>query len=180
MRGAFAFMCLGLFGCSPNGDAAGTDGQDGSAGAALEQAAVATGILSASGAVSLSGAYERVSDIGVDRFCAVGNDDDGYQVGMLAEFGPDTVCEAIGSAERDGEDVTIILSGKDQCQFVAQFDGDTIVFPGGLPAGCQSYCGPRARLDGVNFHLLGSGDEIARSTRGHQTADRKAISLCPG
>jgi hypothetical protein len=124
--------------------------------------------------MSLSGAYERVSDIGEDHFCAVGNDEDGYQVGMLAVFGPDTACEAMGTAQRNGETIEIELSAKEACRITATFDGSTIIFPADLPSGCRSYCGLRAGFDGVSFNLVGQGDDIARTTTG-----KEIRRLCP-
>ncbi|GAA0480252.1 hypothetical protein GCM10009096_22810 [Parasphingorhabdus litoris] len=141
----------------------------------LEQAAIDAGVIPDIRNVSLSGAFERRSDLGTDRFCAVGNDERGYQIGMLAVFGPDSKCEALGSAERNGEDIQIILNSEQRCSFTAKFDGVALQFPGDLPESCTSYCTPRASLNGVNFFLVGEGDAVARSTRG-----REIVSLCPG
>ncbi|HEY9092913.1 hypothetical protein [Parasphingorhabdus sp.] len=141
----------------------------------LEQAAIDAGVIPDVRNMNLSGAFERRSDLGEDRFCAVGNDKHGYQIGLLAIFGPDSKCEAIGAAERVGESVRISLDGKEKCRIVASFDGVELQFPGDLPQSCKSYCTPRAALDGVSFYLVGEGDAVARSTRG-----REIEILCPG
>lgn len=141
----------------------------------LEQAAIDAGVIPDVRNVSLSGAFERQSDLGEDRFCAVGNDERGYQIGLLAVFGPDSKCEGLGAAERVGEDVQITLDSEQRCSFTASFDGVALRFPGNLPDSCASYCTPRAVLDGVSFNLVGEGDAVARSTRG-----RAIESLCPG
>ncbi len=141
----------------------------------LEQAAIDAGVIPDVKNISLSGAFERQSDLGEDRFCAVGNDERGYQVGLLAVFGPDSKCEALGSAERNGETVTITLESQQECRFEASFDGVALNLPGKLPASCGSYCTPRAGFGGVSFYLVGEGDAVARSTRG-----REIESLCPG
>jgi hypothetical protein len=141
----------------------------------LEQAAIEAGVIPDVRTVTLSGAFERQSDLGTDRFCAVGNDERGYQVGMIAVFGPASKCEGLGSAERDGENVQITLTSKKQCSFTASFDGVELKFPGGLEEGCSSYCSPRAGFDGVSFYIVGEGDALARSTRG-----RDIEELCPG
>ena len=149
----------------------------------LEQAAIDAGVIPDVRNMSLSGAFERRSDLGEDRFCAVGNDERGYQIGLLAVFGPDSKCEAMGAAERVGENVRITLdNGLDtelgsgeKCSFSASFDGVSLRFPGKLPQSCKSHCTSPAVLDGVSFYLVGEGDAVARSTRG-----REIENLCPG
>ena len=140
----------------------------------LERAAIDAGVIPDVRNVSLSGAFERQSDLGEDRFCAVGNDEHGYQVGLLAVFGPDSKCEGLGAAERVGEEIQITLDSEQRCRFTASFDGVALRFPGNLPDSCASYCTPRAVLDGVSFFLVGEGDAVARSTRG-----REIENLCP-
>lgn len=141
----------------------------------LEKAAIEAGVIPDINTVTLSGAFERQSDLGTDRFCAVGNDENGYQVGMIAVFGPESKCEGLGEATRTGESVRITLTSEQRCSFTASFDGVEIKIPGGLPESCESYCSPRAGFNGVSFYLVGEGDAVARSTRG-----RDIESLCPG
>ncbi|MEO9468952.1 hypothetical protein [Parasphingorhabdus sp.] len=141
----------------------------------LEQAAIEAGVIPDIRNVTLSGAFERQSELGIDRFCAVGNDERGYQVGMLAVFGPESKCEGLGEAQRTGETISITLDSKETCRFDASFDGVELQLPGDLPEACLSYCSPRATLNGVSFFLVGEGDAVARSTQG-----REIESLCPG
>ena len=142
---------------------------------ALEQAAIDAGVIPDVRNVTLSGAFERRSDLGTDRFCAVGNDENGYQVGMIAMFGPATKCEGMGEAERDGENIRITLNSGEKCSFTARFDGVELKLPGAMPKACASYCSPRAGFNGVSFYLVGEGDAVARSTRGSDFEN-----LCPG
>lgn len=141
----------------------------------LEQAAIDAGVIPDIRNVTLSGAFERRSDLGTDRFCAVGNDENGYQIGMIAVFGPETKCEGLGEAERDGETVRITLNSEESCSFSARFDGVELELPGSLPEACSSYCSPRAGFEGVSFYIVGEGDAVARSTSG-----RDFENLCPG
>ncbi len=140
----------------------------------LEQAAIDAGVIPDVRKVTLSGAFERQSNLGTDSFCAVGNDENGYQVGMIAVFGLASKCEGLGEAERSGEDVRITLNSEEKCRFTARFDGVELQFPGSLPEACASYCSPRAGFEGVSFYLIGEGDAVARSTRG-----RDFENLCP-
>ncbi len=141
----------------------------------LEEAAIDAGVIPDIRNVTLAGAFERRSDLGTDRFCAVGNDENGYQIGMIAVFGPAAKCEGLGEAERDGETVRITLNSEEECSFTARFDGVELQLPGELPASCSSYCSPRAGFEGVSFYIIGEGDEVARSTSG-----RDFENLCPG
>jgi|TARA_R110002049_G_scaffold194080_1_gene362937 hypothetical protein len=141
----------------------------------LEQAAIDAGVIPDVRTMSLAGAYERRSDLGTDRFCAVGNDENGYQIGMIAVFGPASKCEGLGEAEREGETVRITLNSEQECSFKARFDGVELQLPGELPASCASYCSPRAGFEGVSFYIIGEGDAVARSTSGRDFED-----LCPG
>jgi len=170
---AIALLVL-LTGCDQLTSA--SEGDEGPAEqSSLEQAAIDAGVIPDIRNVSLSGAFERQSDLGSDRFCAVGSDATGYQVGMIAVFGPESKCEGLGEAERNGENVRITMTSKKPCSFSASFDGVELKLPGRLPEGCASYCTPRAGFDGVAFYLIGEGDAVARSTRG-----REIESLCPG
>ncbi len=141
----------------------------------LEQAAIDAGVIPDVRKVTLSGAFERQSNLGTDSFCAVGNDENGYQVGMIAVFGPESKCEGMGEAERSGENVQITLNSEEKCSFTARFDGVELKLPGAMPKSCASYCSPRAGFNGVSFYLIGEGDAVARSTRG-----RDFENLCPG
>ncbi|WP_373491442.1 hypothetical protein [Parasphingorhabdus sp.] len=141
----------------------------------LDQAAIDAGVIPDIRNVTLAGAFEHISDLGTDRFCAVGNDENGYQIGMIAMFGPETKCEGLGEAERNGENVQITLNSEETCSFTAGFDGVELKLPGELPEGCASYCSPRAGFEGVTFYMIGEGDAVARSTSG-----RDFEYLCPG
>lgn len=151
------------------------DGAEATVHSDLEAAAIEAGILPDQTKVTLSGAFERVSDLGTDKFCAVGGDDARYRIGILAVFGPDTKCEAVGQAQRDGEEIAIELIGEDSCKFTASFDGVQLRVPGSLPEGCDSHCGARATFAGTSYDLVGEGDDVARSTRG-----REYKQLCGG
>jgi hypothetical protein len=141
----------------------------------LEQAAIDAGVIPDVRNVTLAGAFERKSDLGTDSFCAVGNDENGYQIGMIAVFGPEIKCEGLGEAERNGEKVRITLNSEEKCSFTARFDGVELSLPGDLPDSCASYCSSRAGFEGVSFFMIGEGDAVARSTGG-----RDFENLCPG
>jgi hypothetical protein len=131
----------------------------------LDEQAISRGLLPDPDGRALAGRYETRSDLGVDKFCAVG-DGGRFTIGMLAVYGPDSKCEAQGSAEFVGDKVRINLNGKGSCQFDAEFDGIQLRFPGEVPEGCASYCSPRASMSGTAYYFIEPGNASARSTLG--------------
>jgi hypothetical protein len=171
MRGPLALLlALPLVACGDNSpkQAPATD-----ASRALDEQAIAKGLLPDPEGRALAGRFETRSDLGVDKFCAVG-DDGRFDIGMLAVFGPDSKCEAQGRAEFADEKVRITLSGKGSCSFDAEFDGIQLRFPGTVPAGCASYCSPRASMSGTAYYFTEPGNTSARRTLG-----RDIERLCP-
>ncbi len=156
-----------------DGEAAVSGSADDSVGRALDKAAVDTGIIPGESRIAFEGSFERRSDLGTDRFCAVADGND-YTIGVLAVFGPDSKCEARGNASRDGEDVTIAFNGEESCRFIAHFDGIELAFPGVLPDGCASYCSDRASLSGTSYYFVEQGRAAASAQRG-----RELDRLCP-
>ena len=132
---------------------------------ALDEQAIAKGLLPDPEGRALAGRFETRSDLGVDKFCAVG-DDGSFDIGMLAVFGPDSKCEAQGRAEFAEEKVRITFNGKESCSFDAEFDGILLRFPGSVPSGCASYCSPRASMSGTAYYFTEPGNASARRTLG--------------
>ena len=155
-----ALLMLGACGQSETKQAPKTD-----ASRALDEQAISKGLLPDPEGRALAGRYESRSDLGVDKFCAVG-DDGQFDIGFLAVFGPDSKCEGQGKAEIASEQVRITLSGKDACSFDADFDGILLRFPGSVPAGCASYCSPRAGMGGTSYFFTEPGNASARRTLG--------------
>lgn len=135
-------------------------------GAALDSQAITAGILPDPDNLELAGRFETRSDLGTDKFCAVGNGARRFEIGMLAVFGPESKCEGQGSAAISGEKVRITLRGKESCQFDAQYDGVELRFPGSVESGCASYCSDRASLSGTHYFMVQPGDTAARMTLG--------------
>ncbi len=176
-RALFALALLSACSDEPasitDAEAAVAGNTDDSVGQALDKAAVDTGLIPGESKIAFEGSFERRSDLGADRFCAVADGDD-YRVGLLTVYGADSQCEARGSASRNGEKVTITLNGKDECRFIAHFDGIELTLPGVLPDGCASYCSDRASISGTSFYFVEQGSAAASAQRG-----RKLERLCP-
>lgn len=162
-----AIILLFLFGCNRAADTAAGQGQVGEdVGDALDERAIARGILPDLGDLKFAGRFETRSDLGTDKFCAVSGGRDRFQIGVLAVFGPESKCEGRGTARIDGEKVKIELDGPAPCRFEAEFDGIELRFPGDLAAACDNYCTDRASLSGTSYFMVEEGDQAAKRTLG--------------
>jgi hypothetical protein len=176
MKRAIALCCLMLAGCSET-----QAGADADAVTALDAAAIEAGVIADPDAIDLAGSFADVGGTGSDAFCARGDRDDGYDVGVLVTFGATSQCEAQGTAALRGEQARISLTrnGKGKpvgdCSFTARFDGNGLALPGSLPAACQAVCSDRASLAGASFALVEPGDAAAGAARG-----RAIKALCSG
>jgi hypothetical protein len=141
-------------------------GSSDSAGQALNEKAIEVGAIPDPSDVKLAGRFETRSELGTDKFCAVGEGGSQHKIGVLAVFGPESKCEGQGSARVKGEVITIDLTGQDSCRFDAEYDGISLRFPGAVPDGCASYCTPRASLAGTSYFIVEHGDENARKALG--------------
>lgn len=169
MRALPLLLMLAACDSAPQPDAAPRPSGD------LEEAALEAGLVVDPDNLDLEGAFERPSDLGTDRFCAVRTGDRRYTVGMRAVFGADSACQGRGTATLDGESVTITIpvQGED-CVMSARFDGTQLALAGEVPPACAQLCDDRASLAGVDFLLAESGAEAARAEM-----DGEGEPLCP-
>lgn len=131
------------------------------AGAELEAAAIAAGVVADPNSTDPTGLYAR----GSDRLCVLPAAEN-FRIGIDVDYGDGQRCSATGAAERDGERLHVRLEGKRDCDFDARFEGDRVVFPGKLPDGCASYCSGRASLAGMEADRLSDSASEARAMRG--------------
>jgi hypothetical protein len=160
---AFFFVAT-LAACGENVPAA-LGGGNG-AGAAMDEQAIQAGIMPDPDKVEFAGRFETRSELGTDKFCAVGKGSKQFNVGFLAVSGAESKCEGTGSASVNGDKVRITLTGKGSCSFDARYDGIELRFPGAVESGCATYCSDRASLSGTHYFMIQSGDSAARNTLG--------------
>lgn len=166
-RISILWTVLFLAGCGQNAPPR-PDTED-DAGSALNRQAVAVGLVPDPAEVEFAGRYEARTDIGIDKFCATGNGKK-LSVGFLSMSGPESKCEARGTAEIDGDKIRIQLSGGKACAFEASYDGIELRFPGTLESGCASYCSPRTSFSGTHYFMVEPGEKAARNTLGRDMA----------
>ena len=161
MRASLALALL-LAGCgrSPGQPAAAN------AGAALEQAAIARGIVADPAKVDPVGLYGSESD----KVCVVPADD-GYRIGAAVDYGEGQGCFATGTAS--GRDTLAVRFG-DACRLEVRVEGDRVTFPATIPAGCDRFCTGRASLAAV------TADRISASaTEAASAVTAAGAKLCP-
>ncbi len=166
MKRIALLLLLGLAACGGEAETADTPPDPTGAGAALEQSAIARGVIPNPGSIELEGRFERRSDLGTDKFCAVRAGDDRYRIGSLASFGPGSSCEGRGEARKDGDGFTIRFDEAEECEVQAAFDGDELRIDGRVPEGCAALCDSRASLAGTSYYLVEPGAKAAKRTVG--------------
>ncbi|HYE27498.1 MAG TPA: hypothetical protein VEA61_04600 [Allosphingosinicella sp.] len=153
MKKALVLLLL-LPGCDrgvpPAGDAAAP--QRGAAGADPSPAAADA---------RLTGLYEGGAGAQKNQLCIV-------EKGTEARFGLVVwganlhSCSGAGDAVRDGERLSLRMTGDESCTIEASLNSGTVTLPGNLPAGCAYYCGARATLAGATFTRAGTTEADAR------------------
>lgn len=177
MTNKYAAIALGyllLVGCQGQNAVSNAPGSH-PEGGSLDRAAERAGLIAPPDTLDLEGSFERRSDLGVDRFCAISAGID-YRIGLEVAFGANAWCWGQGSARLDDGEIHISLE-TDQganCAMIAQYDGVRITLPGKVPVECDTLCTPRASFAGIALDLLEPGAEAAAAVIG-----RKQEPLCP-
>jgi hypothetical protein len=128
-----------------------------SAGASLERAALAAGIVADPARLDPVGAYAADTD----RICLTANGDS-YRIGASIDYGERQGCIARGTAR--GRETLHIDFGED-CRFEARFDGERISFPATVPSACERRCTGRATLAALTAERLSGAAAEARAMR---------------
>ncbi|MDP1026445.1 hypothetical protein Q5H91_04410 [Sphingomonas sp. KR1UV-12] len=130
-----------------------------SAGARLEAAAIAQGLVHDPAAATLVGAWARDTD----RACVVEGVGGVQRIGIVSDYGDGQDCSATGIVERKGERLRVTLG---ECRIDATFDGERIVFPGEVPPACTSLCRGRASLAAFAVERQSESASEAATLRG--------------
>ena len=136
-------------------------------GGRLEAAAVARGLIPDADQVGVTGVWTGDTD----RLCIVPAGL-GFELGASVDYGDGQGCAASGTVVRSGGTLRVELG---DCRFQAAFDGERIVFPAEVPAGCARFCSGRASLSALTVERLSESVSEAASLRG---ANGRA--LCTG
>lgn len=164
MKARWALLALLLAACGQSDDKSAP--ATGSVGAELDRIAIEKGLIPDPASLTFEGRYETHSELGTDKFCALAEGDGRYRVGFLSVYGTESKCEAQGTAEQDGERISISLSGAQGCSFDAEFDGIVLRFPGMVPESCAALCSRNASMSGTRYYLVDTGEAAAKRAIG--------------
>ncbi|RZM27170.1 MAG: hypothetical protein EOP67_40650 [Sphingomonas sp.] len=129
----------------------------------LEAAAIQAGVIPDPASTDITGLYAREAD----RVCVVPSAT-GYRIGVTVEYDDREHCSGTGVVTRSGETLRVAFdtSRAGGCSFDARFEGDRIVFPGRLPAGCQNLCTAHAAISGLALERFSESASEASTLRG--------------
>lgn len=157
MRPAAAALLLLLGACQREAPAPAK--VEGGGGEALETAAKARGLIDDPGKIVPTGVYAN----GEDRVCVLPLADGSYRIGASVDLGEEQRCTARGSAK--GRDRLEVRIGG-ECRFVAEVDGDRIVFPATMDPACDRQCHGRSTLAALSAGRLSDSAAEAARTEG--------------
>jgi hypothetical protein len=130
-----------------------------SAGAELEKAAVASGLVPDPARAVLAGSWARDTD----RLCVVGASGGEQRVGVVIDYGEGQGCSASGTVRRSGDRLRLVFG---DCRVEARFDGERISFPAEVPEACEALCTGRASLAALAVEQLSTSESEAATLRG--------------
>ena len=133
-------------------------GNDGSAGAALEAAAVTAGLVPDPARAVITGMWSRDSD----RMCLVPGDNGNLRVGAVIDYGEGAGCAGSGTARRSRDGLAITFGA---CRIDASFDGERIVLPAEVSSSCESLCTGRASFAAMDVAQVSQSVSEARALR---------------
>lgn len=163
IRPLLPLLLLAMTACGVQGE---PKSEPGNSNVELDRAAIDAGILPDPKMTSFGGAYERTTELGFDRFCAVAREKDEYQVGFYASFGTESHCTGRGKAKVSGSKVSLTLGRTGSCAVEGSFDGQILRFDGKASARCAELCSQNAVLAGVSFPKVSDDRETALALTG--------------
>lgn len=129
-----------------------------SAGAQLERAAIAAGVVANPKQLDPVGVYASESD----RVCVL-REGKAYRIGASVDYGDGHGCLARGTA-KGGAKLAVALG--EGCRFEARLDGGRLIFPPALPEDCDRLCTGRALLTALSAARLSGAPSEATALRG--------------
>lgn len=157
MKYPLLLTLLLLAGCDRSGQPAGNS----SAPAADQAGTAAPGSKAAGSSLRLTGLYEGGSGAQKNQLCLVEKGREA-EFGLIVWGGNLHSCSGAGVAVREGERLSLRMTGDETCTIDATMKGGTVTLPATLPAGCAYYCGARASMANASFAR--TGDDVRKAT----------------
>lgn len=120
----------------------------------------------------LTGLYEGGAGAQKNQLCIIEKGSEA-RFGLLVWGGNLHSCSGAGVAARQGERLSLSMTGDETCTIAAVLKDGTVTLPQTLPTGCAYYCGARASLAGARFTRAGTTEADA-----HKATDIAGDRLC--
>ncbi|HWH18704.1 MAG TPA: hypothetical protein VNT77_10290 [Allosphingosinicella sp.] len=145
-------------------------------GAGADQAnnAADDAVGSAVATAGLTGLYEGGS-VRPNQLCIIDEGTGNASFGLVVWGANMHSCSGAGQAVRDGNRLTLTMTGDESCAIEASIEGGKVTLPATLPQGCAYYCGAQARMTGASFTRKGVTAEDAM-----KATDLVGEPLCGG
>jgi hypothetical protein len=118
----------------------------------------------AAASTRLTGLYEGGAGERKNQLCIVEKGKEA-RFGLLVWGGNLHSCSGAGDAIREGDRLSLRMTGDETCTIAASLNGGTVTLPSTLPAGCAYYCGARASLAGASFTRSGSSEADSKKAK---------------
>jgi hypothetical protein len=115
----------------------------------------------AAASARLTGLYEGGAGERKNQLCIVGEGREA-RFGLLVWGGNLHSCSGAGDALREGDRLSLRMTGDETCTLAATLKDGTVTLPSTLPTGCAYYCGARASLANATFTRSGSTEADAK------------------
>jgi hypothetical protein len=147
------------------------NGQSAAAGpAGRESASRPAPAASGDSSARLAGLYEGGSGATKNQMCIVEKGGEA-QFGMLVWGANLHSCSGAGRAVREGDRLTLTMTGDETCTIAATLKDGRITLPESLPLGCEYYCAARASFAGAAFSRTGDDVKAAKDIAGDPLCD---------
>lgn len=136
-------------------------GEQGRGSRTMASAPAASAVPDPSG---LAGLWEGGAAARPNQLCLAPKGDS-VQFGITIWGAGQASCSGAGLAHRDGDKLTLTMTGDSACVIDARLAGGRIVLPADLPQGCAYYCAQQARFSAATFAQRGAGTAAAGSAK---------------
>jgi hypothetical protein len=128
------------------------------------RAGAAVQTLAAPDPTGLAGLWEGGAAARPNQLCLAPKGDT-VQFGITIWGASQASCSGAGIAQRDGDKLTLAMTGDSACVIDARIEDGRIVLPAELPQGCTYYCAQQARFAGAAFAQKAAGAAAAASAK---------------
>jgi hypothetical protein len=151
-------------GCGASDHKANQLAANGGRAGAIRGPALAPAALAAPDPSGLAGLWEGGAAGRPNQLC-IAPKGDSVQFGITVWGASQASCSGAGIAQRDGDRLTLTMTGDSACVIAARIEGGRLVLPADLPQGCAYYCAPQARFAGAAFAQKAAGAAAAAGAK---------------